>query len=96
VSQPAFTKTLGMPDPIQDSFHDPLLSVPEGEPGSPSSGTSHNLAQECLMVNSKGVPSLLMESLEGTLADATMNVVAFAPPQLDLPSQETPLGQSRC
>jgi hypothetical protein len=86
VLQPAFVEIAGMLDPVQDSFHDLLLSGLEGGLSSPSSGTSHNLAQECRMANLMGDPSLLTESSEGTPTGATMYVAASAPPQLELPS----------
>lgn len=42
------------------------------------------------MISSIGNPSLLLGSLEGTLANATVRATVSAPPQLDLSYQESP------
>lgn len=56
----------------------------------PSSGITHISAHKGFMVTSVGDPSAFMKSPEGALADAMMYVVASAPPQFILPSQEPP------
>lgn len=66
VLQPAFAEIVGMLDPIRDSFHNLLLSGSACRLSSPSSGTDHSIAQECLMANSVGDPSPLSESPKGT------------------------------
>jgi hypothetical protein len=61
-----------MTDPTRDSFHDLLLSQSEYGHGPPSSGASHDPAQESFIASTSEDCSLLVRSLEGTLASITM------------------------
>lgn len=86
--QSIFTKAMEALVPVQGPLFGFPSSRSRGGPGSPSNGTTHASAQECLMVSLTGDRSIFTGSCGETLADATMHTEASAPSQLNLPRRE--------